>query len=219
MHTVGQVVALARDASMSTSYKPALLKALVRIVRGTDSFTDPTSNSRRRILAPLLGANRRFSATTGAEFIDGADLAPLRFTARSPLSKGARCAGWIGASIDLSDLERAVVLGPRSHTRSRLMAMSERGGCSLSNFGRFLPLTNSRRPVAYRRGGWLEALPRRWVGALRGRELVGCGDLEVFGTSLLPVGTSRRSGSSTIFRRRAGDLFCSFVTMCLWSPC
>jgi hypothetical protein len=32
--TVDQVAALARDASMSSSYKPALLKALVRIVRG-----------------------------------------------------------------------------------------------------------------------------------------------------------------------------------------
>ena len=41
MITVDQVAALARDASMSSSYKPALLKALVRIVRG--GATSPIS--------------------------------------------------------------------------------------------------------------------------------------------------------------------------------
>ena len=34
MITVDQVAALARDSSMSSSYKPALLKALIRIIRG-----------------------------------------------------------------------------------------------------------------------------------------------------------------------------------------
>lgn len=42
-HNVGQLVALSRDASMSSSYKPALLKALVRIARDASSQQIPLS--------------------------------------------------------------------------------------------------------------------------------------------------------------------------------
>jgi hypothetical protein len=41
VHQINDIVALARHASMSTSYKPALLKALVRIVRGSPSLEIP----------------------------------------------------------------------------------------------------------------------------------------------------------------------------------
>jgi hypothetical protein len=47
-----------------------------------------------------------------AEYIDGASLAIERLVARKPLSAGARRAGWVGATIDLSGLERRVVVGP-----------------------------------------------------------------------------------------------------------
>jgi hypothetical protein len=47
-----------------------------------------------------------------AEFIDGAGLILDRVTARAPLREGARRAGWVGATIDLSGLERHVVVGP-----------------------------------------------------------------------------------------------------------
>jgi hypothetical protein len=60
----------------------------------------------------IISYDRLRSIVLLAEFIDGADLGTLRFMARSPLRDGARRAGWIGASIDLSDLERTVVLGP-----------------------------------------------------------------------------------------------------------
>ena len=47
-----------------------------------------------------------------AEFIDGASIDASRVQARTALEPTARRAGWIGASIDLTGLERRVVVGP-----------------------------------------------------------------------------------------------------------
>ena len=47
-----------------------------------------------------------------AEFIDGLAIDAARLRARKPLAAGARRAGWIGATIDLSGIERTMVVGP-----------------------------------------------------------------------------------------------------------
>ncbi len=60
----------------------------------------------------IVSYDRPRSIVVLAEFIDGGDLVVARLKARSPLSAGARRAGWIGTSIDLSNLKRTVVVGP-----------------------------------------------------------------------------------------------------------
>jgi hypothetical protein len=56
VHEIEEIVALARHASMSTTYKPALLKALVRIVRGSHSVkgSTPVNISLERIGAEFV---------------------------------------------------------------------------------------------------------------------------------------------------------------------
>jgi hypothetical protein len=47
-----------------------------------------------------------------AEYLDGTLIGEGRLAARKPLAATAKRAGWIGASIDVSGLERHVVVGP-----------------------------------------------------------------------------------------------------------
>jgi len=47
-----------------------------------------------------------------AEYLDGTLIGEARLAARKPLAPTAKRAGWIGASIDVSGLERHVVVGP-----------------------------------------------------------------------------------------------------------
>jgi len=60
----------------------------------------------------IVSYDRPRSVVLLAEFIDGATLVTERLQARAPLRAGARRAGWIGATIDLSGLTRHAVVGP-----------------------------------------------------------------------------------------------------------
>jgi hypothetical protein len=60
----------------------------------------------------IVSYDRPRSIVVLAEFIEGAAIDLARLTARKPLSEGARRAGWVGATVDLSGLQRAVVVGP-----------------------------------------------------------------------------------------------------------
>jgi hypothetical protein len=60
----------------------------------------------------LVSYDRPRSIVVLAEFIDGESLVLERLKARAPLSAGARRAGWVGATLDLSGLERHAVVGP-----------------------------------------------------------------------------------------------------------
>ena len=60
----------------------------------------------------LVSYDRPRSVVVLAEFIDGESLVLDRLKARAPLSAGARRAGWVGATLDLSGLERHAVVGP-----------------------------------------------------------------------------------------------------------
>jgi hypothetical protein len=60
----------------------------------------------------LVSYDRPRSVVLLAEFVDGASLIGDRLTARKPLGDGARRAGWVGATIDVSGLERQIVVGP-----------------------------------------------------------------------------------------------------------
>jgi hypothetical protein len=60
----------------------------------------------------IVSYDRPRSVVVLAEFVDGASLGLERLKARKALSGEARRAGWIGATLDLSGLERRVVVGP-----------------------------------------------------------------------------------------------------------
>jgi len=60
----------------------------------------------------IVSYDRARSQVVLAEFIAGETLVLERLKARAPLSEGARRAGWIGATVDLSGLERKAVVGP-----------------------------------------------------------------------------------------------------------
>ena len=60
----------------------------------------------------LVSYDRPRSVVVLAEFIDGESLVLDRLKARAPLGAGARRAGWVGATLDLSGLERHAVVGP-----------------------------------------------------------------------------------------------------------
>jgi hypothetical protein len=60
----------------------------------------------------LISYDRPRSVVVLAEFIDGAALELDRLKVRPALREGARRAGWIGATLDLSGLERHAVVGP-----------------------------------------------------------------------------------------------------------
>jgi len=60
----------------------------------------------------IVSYDRLRSIVVLAEFLDGTSLAGDRLRARAPLGPQARRAGWIGATLDLSELERRVVVGP-----------------------------------------------------------------------------------------------------------
>jgi hypothetical protein len=60
----------------------------------------------------VVSYDRLRSIVVLAEFLDGASLGSERIVARVPLAAGARRAGWVGATIDLTGLERRVVVGP-----------------------------------------------------------------------------------------------------------
>ncbi len=60
----------------------------------------------------IVSYDRLRSVVVLAEFVDGASLDAERLKARKALSERARRAGWIGSTIDLSGLERHVVVGP-----------------------------------------------------------------------------------------------------------
>jgi hypothetical protein len=60
----------------------------------------------------LVSYDRPRSVVLLAEFVDGKRLTGDRVTARPPLRAGARRAGWVGATIDVSGLERRVIGGP-----------------------------------------------------------------------------------------------------------
>jgi hypothetical protein len=60
----------------------------------------------------VVSYDRPRSVVVLAEFIDGESLGLDRLKARAPLGEGARRAGWVGATIDLSGLARHTVVGP-----------------------------------------------------------------------------------------------------------
>jgi hypothetical protein len=60
----------------------------------------------------VVSYDRLRSLVVLAEFIDGTSIVQERIRARTPLTATARRAGWIGATIDLADVERQVVVGP-----------------------------------------------------------------------------------------------------------
>ncbi len=67
----------------------------------------------------IVSYDRPRSIVVLAEFIAGASLGRERLKARTPLAEGARRAGWVGATLDLSGLERSVVVGPSFEPESR----------------------------------------------------------------------------------------------------
>jgi Dam-replacing family/Dam-replacing HTH domain len=60
----------------------------------------------------IVSYDRPRSLVVLAEFIAGEALVRDRLTARAPLGPAARRAGWVGATLDLSGLERYAVVGP-----------------------------------------------------------------------------------------------------------
>jgi hypothetical protein len=60
----------------------------------------------------IVSYDRLRGAVLLAEFIEGEALVLDRLKKRAPLAETARRAGWTGATIDLSGLERHVVVGP-----------------------------------------------------------------------------------------------------------
>ena len=60
----------------------------------------------------LISYDRPREVVVLAEYIDGEAIARDRVTSRRPLAVTARRAGWVGAVIDLHDLERTIVVGP-----------------------------------------------------------------------------------------------------------
>ncbi len=60
----------------------------------------------------IVSYDRMRAIVTLAEFIDGTAIAASRVVARTALSPTARRAGWVGATIDLADLPRDVIVGP-----------------------------------------------------------------------------------------------------------
>ena len=60
----------------------------------------------------LVSYDRLRSIVVLAEFVDGRSLVLERLHERTPLGPTARRAGWVGATLDLSSLERHVVVGP-----------------------------------------------------------------------------------------------------------
>ena len=60
----------------------------------------------------LISYDRPREVVVLAEYIDGETIVRERIVRRRPLSVTARRAGWVGAVIDLQDLDRKVVVGP-----------------------------------------------------------------------------------------------------------
>jgi hypothetical protein len=60
----------------------------------------------------LISYDRPREVVVLAEYVDGEAVGSERVAGRRPLAATARRAGWIGAVIDLRDLERKVVVGP-----------------------------------------------------------------------------------------------------------
>ena len=60
----------------------------------------------------IVSYDRSRATVVLAEFIDGLAIDSARLRARKALGEGARRAGWIGATIDLSGVERLMVVGP-----------------------------------------------------------------------------------------------------------
>ena len=60
----------------------------------------------------IVSYDRLRATVVLAEFIDGLAIDSARLRARKALGEGARRAGWIGATIDLTGVERMMVVGP-----------------------------------------------------------------------------------------------------------
>ncbi len=60
----------------------------------------------------LVSYDRPREVVVLAEYVDGEAIVRERVVGRRPLAATARRAGWVGAVIDLQDLERKVVVGP-----------------------------------------------------------------------------------------------------------
>jgi hypothetical protein len=60
----------------------------------------------------LISYDRPREVVVLAEYIDGETIVSERIASRAPLASTARRAGWVGAVIDLHDLDRKVVVGP-----------------------------------------------------------------------------------------------------------
>ena len=160
--SVNQVVALARDASMSSSYKPALLKALVRIVR---------RGSEQRITLHTIGAEfvSMFWVQTVVFRLRQAatlNLEPevvTRIRCMSDEKRARRLADLTTESRERLNLEMAKVIQINvldAFHRSKPLSMERLYDWSRPE--QFITMTDSARFFVQKNGSTLEAIANLW---------------------------------------------------------